>query len=73
VVLDPPGSRPILYTLHTPPATIGEVAGESKAGKLLLSHLSPSIDENKDAVEASIRAHYKGPVVFAQDGMRMQP
>lgn len=73
VVLDPPGSRPVLYTLHTPPMTIGAVAADTRTHKLLLSHLSPSIDENKDDVEASIREHYQGPIVFAQDGMRVQP
>ncbi|RDS81381.1 MBL fold metallo-hydrolase [Dyella psychrodurans] len=73
VVLDPPGSRPVLYTLHTPPKTIGAVAADSETKKLLLSHLSPVIDQQQASVEASIREHYKGPVVFAQDGMRLQP
>lgn len=73
VVLDPPGSRPVLYTLHSPPKTIGEVGAHTQAGKLLLSHLSPSIDENRAEVEASIRQRYKGPVVFAVDGLRLQP
>jgi ribonuclease BN (tRNA processing enzyme) len=73
VVLDPPGSRPVLYTLHTPPKTIGVVAADSGTKKLLLSHLSPVIDQQQASVEASIRAHYKGPIVFAQDGMRLQP
>lgn len=73
VVLDPPGSRPVLYTLHTPPLTIGAVAADSETDKLLLSHLSPSIDENRSDVEASIRNHYKGQVVFAKDGMRLLP
>lgn len=73
VVLDPPGSRPILYTLHTPPKTIGVVAADSHVKKLLLSHLSPVIDQQQADVEASIRAHYKGPIVFAQDGMHLQP
>jgi ribonuclease BN (tRNA processing enzyme) len=72
VVLDPPGSRPVLYTLHTPPKTIGEVAADSETKKLLLSHLSPSIDQQQASVEASIRAHYKGPLVFAEDGMHVQ-
>jgi len=72
VVLDPPGSRPVLYTLHTPPKTIGEVAADSETKKLLLSHLSPSIDQQRESVEASIRAHYKGPLVFAKDGMYVQ-
>jgi ribonuclease BN (tRNA processing enzyme) len=73
VVLDPPGSRPVLYTLHTPPKTIGVVAAGSETKKLLLSHLSPSIDQQRANVEASIRAHYQGPIVFAEDGMRLQP
>ncbi|MFC4526170.1 MBL fold metallo-hydrolase [Dyella halodurans] len=73
VVLDPPGSRPVLYTLHTPPRTIGVVAAGSETKKLLLSHLSPSIDQQRASVEASIRAHYQGPVVFAEDGMRLHP
>ncbi|RUL77519.1 MBL fold metallo-hydrolase [Dyella choica] len=73
VVLDPPGSRPVLYTLHTPPRAIGVVANDSGTKKLLLSHLSPVIDQQQASVEASIREHYKGPVVFAQDGMRLQP
>ena len=71
VVLDPPGSRPVLYTLHTPPKTIGVVAAGSETKKLLLSHLSPSIDQQRANVEASIRAHYQGPVIFAEDGMRL--
>ena len=73
VVLDPPGSRPVLYTLHTPPKTIGVVAADSETKKLLLSHLSPVIDQQQASVEASIRTHYKGPIVFAQDGMHLQP
>ena len=73
VVLDPPGSRPVLYTLHTPPKTIGVVAAGSETKKLLLSHLSPATDQQRVSVEASIREHYKGPVVFAEDGMRLQP
>jgi ribonuclease BN (tRNA processing enzyme) len=73
VVLDPPGSRPVLYTYHSPPKTIGVVAGESGAQSLLLSHLSPAIDQNRASVEASIREHYKGPLMFAEDGMHVQP
>jgi ribonuclease BN (tRNA processing enzyme) len=71
VVLDPPGSPPVLYTLHTPPKTIGVVAADSGTKKLLLSHLSPATDQQRVSVEASIRQHYKGPVVFAEDGMHL--
>jgi ribonuclease BN (tRNA processing enzyme) len=72
VVLDPPGSRPVLYTYHSPPRTIGVVAADSGTKNLLLSHLSPAIDQNQASVEASIREHYKGALKFAEDGMRVQ-
>ena len=73
VVLDPPGSAAVLYTLHTPPKTIGELAAGAHAGKLLLSHLSPAIDKARDAVSASIALGYKGPQLFAEDGLRVEP
>jgi ribonuclease BN (tRNA processing enzyme) len=73
VVLDPPHSRTILYSLHTPPRKIGEVAAAAHVGALLLTHLNPSIDEAHEAVLASIRQSYAGPVTFAQDGMHATP
>jgi ribonuclease BN (tRNA processing enzyme) len=73
VVLDPPGSPAILYTLHTPPHAIGELAQEDAVRGVLLSHISPAVDANRDAVLASIRKSYAGPVTFAVDGMRLQP
>jgi ribonuclease BN (tRNA processing enzyme) len=72
-VLDPPGSPAILYSLHTPPRAIGELAARDHIGRLLLSHLSPAVDENRQAVTASIATHYAGPVAFAGDGLRMRP
>ena len=73
VVLDPPGSPAVLYTLHTPPKAIGEVARDAGAKQLMLSHLSPTIDSARPAVEASIKLAFKGPMVFAQDGSRARP
>ena len=73
VVLDPPGSPAVLYALHTPPGAIGELAEDSHAKKVLLSHLSPSIDNARIAVEASIVRRYAGPVEFARDGLRLLP
>lgn len=73
VVLDPPGSPPILYTLHTPPKTIGEIADEGRVEQLLLSHLSPTLDNARAAVEASVLQRYKGPLSFAKDGLRVVP
>jgi ribonuclease BN (tRNA processing enzyme) len=73
VVLDPPASPAILYALHTPPLAIGELAEEAGVQRLLLSHLSPSTEEMRDAVFKSIRRNYAGPVSQAKDGMRLRP
>jgi ribonuclease BN (tRNA processing enzyme) len=72
VVLDPPGSAPVLYTLHTAPHDIGVIAQHAAARKLLLSHLNPAIDAARDAVHASIAKSFKGPVEFARDGERLE-
>jgi ribonuclease BN (tRNA processing enzyme) len=40
---------------------------------LLLSHLSPATDEQRDVVLKSIRQNYAGPVRVAADGMRLRP
>jgi ribonuclease BN (tRNA processing enzyme) len=73
VVLDPPGSRAVLYSLHTPPRAIGEVSKDAGVHQLLLSHLSPAVEENRDAVLESIHQNYTGYVSFAEDGMRVSP
>ena len=73
VVLDPPGSPPVLYTLHTPPKMIGEIAAESRARQLVLAHLSPAIENARAAVEAAIAQRYKGPTSFGIDGLRIVP
>jgi ribonuclease BN (tRNA processing enzyme) len=73
VVLDPPGSPAVLYTLHTPPSAIGELASSAGVKRLLLSHLSPATEEMHDAVLQSIRKDFSGPVTMAEDGMRFQP
>jgi ribonuclease BN (tRNA processing enzyme) len=73
VVLDPPGSPDILYTLHSPPRAIGELAARDHVGRLLLSHLSPAVEQHRAEVAASIAAHYPGPVTFASDGLRLAP
>ena len=73
VVLDPPGSPQVLYSLHTPPHAIGEIARSAGVRALLLSHLSPAIDQKRDVVLQSIRSSYAGPVRFAEDGLRVRP
>ncbi len=71
VVRDPPQGPAGLYELHTAPRRIGEVAAAAHTGALLLSHLSPSVDEAHAEVVRSIRAHYAGPVRFASDCLRV--
>lgn len=73
VVLDPPGSPPVLYTLHTPPKAIGEIARDMGVKQLLLSHLSPAVEKSRDAVSASIAQNYSGAVSYASDGARLVP
>lgn len=73
VVLDPPGSPAILYTLHTPPRAIGELARQAGVHALLLSHISPAVETNQDTVLESIKRSYHGPVSLAMDLARVQP
>lgn len=73
VVLDPPGSPEVLYSLHTPPQAIAVLAARAQVQQLLLSHLSPAVETHRDEVSASIRRHYRGELQFATDGMRLQP
>lgn len=73
VVLDPPGSPDVLYTLHTAPRQIGELAARLKVEKLVLAHIPPAVEARRAEVEASIAASYSGPVVVAEDGLRVSP
>ena len=73
VVLDPPASPAVLYTLHSPPKAIGELARDARVGRLLLSHLSPATESQSEAVAASIAQSFAGDVQFARDGARVIP
>lgn len=73
VVLDPPDSPPVLYTLHTAPTQTGEIAAATHAGQLLLAHLSPAVEDRREDVQAAIRRHYSGPLTWAVDGLRITP
>jgi ribonuclease BN (tRNA processing enzyme) len=72
-VLDPPDSPTVLYTLHTPPHVIGQVAGSAGVHRLLLSHLSPATDQSRVSVLKSIQQNFDGPVSLADDGLRLAP
>ncbi len=70
-VLDPPGSPPQLYDLHTAPRRIGEIAAKAHVKSLLLSHIPPDVEKSGDAVLASVHASYRGPTQFASDCLRV--
>lgn len=72
-VLDPPAAPPILYELHTSPTRIGEIAARAGVGNLVLSHLTPSVEANRDAVLQSIRRSTPVKVTFAEDCLRVTP
>ena len=71
-VLDSPGSPAELYTLHTPPRKIGEIAQQAGVKHLLLSHIPPAVEEKEPEVRRSIRRSYQGTIAFAQDGTRVR-
>jgi len=71
VVLDPPDSPPILYTLHTAPMDIGKISAAAGVQHLLLSHLPGNIDQVRGQMEIGVRKAYKGPLQFAEDGMHL--
>ena len=73
VVLDRPQSPQVLYALHSPPSDIGSLASRAHVKALLLSHLSPAVDQDRAAVTESIATRFSGPVGFASDGLKLQP
>jgi ribonuclease BN (tRNA processing enzyme) len=70
-VVDPPGSPPTLYDLHTAPHRIGEVAAAARVKALLLSHIPPAVEKDQAAVLRSVTDTFKGRTSFAADCMRI--
>jgi ribonuclease BN (tRNA processing enzyme) len=70
-VLDPPGSPPKLYDLHTAPKRIGEVAAKARVKSLVLSHIPPAVEQSESAVLQSVGRSFSGPVRFASDCLRV--
>jgi len=61
-------AQPPFSILHTTPTRIGEVASAANVKKLVLSHLTPSTDQNIKAVKKSVRrAGYHGSLKVARD------
>ncbi len=70
-VLEPPAHPEVLYTLHTTPSRIGEVAAGAAVHTLLLSHISSAVDGHREQVMAAVKRTFKGDVRFAEDCMHL--
>jgi ribonuclease BN (tRNA processing enzyme) len=72
-VLDPPGSPPELYTRHSPPKRVGELARAARVDRLILTHIPPLVERAEKQVSRSIGAQIDVPMSFAEDKMRVTP
>lgn len=63
----PPSDR---YPFHLFAAEAGAIAAESRAGRLLVTHLAPSLDPEVSVAEAAAAFH--GPVSHAAPGMEVE-
>jgi len=68
----PQGASGVARKLHMPPSVIGEIAAEANVKQLVLSHRMNRTLGLEEESEKEIRAHYSGPVTFAEDGQCMR-
>lgn len=64
----PEGASGVARKLHMPPSVIGAIAAEAGVGQLLLSHRMRRTLGREAESTRIIRAHYQGPLAFAEDG-----
>jgi len=63
----PEDATGVAALLHMTPGYIGELAGEARVKRLVLTHLMARTVNRRDKTLARIRANYKGPVSFPDD------
>jgi ribonuclease BN (tRNA processing enzyme) len=63
----PEGATGAARRLHAPPGVIGDIARESGAKRLVLSHLMARSLRDLDRNLAAVRSSYSGPVLVAND------
>ena len=68
-VLDPPGSPQELYSRHTPPALIGELAARAHVKRIVLTHIAPLVEKRLSEALKSVELNYHGVVTVAADKM----
>ncbi|MGI8721069.1 MAG: arginase family protein [Geodermatophilaceae bacterium] len=47
--------------LHAKPSEVGRTASAARAGSLLLSHVMPELEDEKDDAERLVRSNFSGP------------
>lgn len=55
--------------LHAKPSEVGRTARAANAGSLLLTHVMPELEDEKDDAERLVRSTFNGPVTWAHDLM----
>ncbi len=68
----PESARGSARNLHMPPSTIGEIAAEANAKKLLLSHFMRRTLNNAEESKAIINKHYDGDIQIAKDQLMVE-
>jgi len=63
----PQGATGIERRLHMPPSVIGQIAGDAKVKRLVLSHRMLRTLGKEEQTQSEIRKRYSGPIAFAND------
>jgi ribonuclease BN (tRNA processing enzyme) len=63
----PEGVVGVERNLHMPPSVIGQIAGEARVKKLVLSHRMLRTLGKEEQTKTEIRKRYSGPLEFAND------
>jgi len=63
----PNGNDRIARYLHAPPLRLGQMAADSGAASVVLSHIMQRAWVQRETGLAAIRKHYKGPLSLAKD------
>ncbi len=56
-----------VHPFHCTPQQVGEIAGETNVGEVILVHCHHNLVKEPYVTIAEIQKHYRGPVRFAQD------
>lgn len=62
-------AAPNLLALHAPPSAWGQMAADTNAGHVLVSHIATSSDQVLEDSVDYLRVNYSGPVTVAEDLM----